>query len=60
MNFSIGRPALTLGISTDIISFWANEASALFRFILEYQKKTIIAGMSNNAYKYSGFAILNI
>jgi len=60
MNFSIGLPALALGISIDIISFCPNEANAFFRFILEYQKKTIITGMSNNAYKYSGFAILNI
>jgi hypothetical protein len=60
MNFNIGLPALTLGISTDRISFCPNKASDFFRLILEYQKKTINAGMTNKAYKYSGFAILNI
>jgi len=60
VNFIAGRVVLTFGISTDRISFCPNRFNAFLRCILEYQKKTIRAGISSNAYKYSGFANLNI
>lgn len=55
-----GLTELTLGIKIDKISFCPKSANAFLRWILEYKKKAISAGITKSAYKNSGFAILNI
>jgi hypothetical protein len=57
---NMGLALLASGIRTDNIPFCPNLAIAFRLCNLEYQKKIINAGISNNAYKYSGFANLNM